>query len=333
MTRTASLICFALLATFAAMASPISINSNLNVLVHGSMSASNSSIAGTVATGGSASFSNMSIANGNNAAMGNTPDSGKDALSLLVGGSLQWGNGQLTNGSAVYGGAASLSNLGIPNGTITGGVPPIDFAALAASTRSTSAELASLEANGDTKFQYGGVSFTGEDTKLNIFSIDGSKLGSVHTAAIFVPEGAAVLINIVGVAGSFNNAGLTLNGKSFNHSTNAGAWSEVLWNFSGDGSFQSQGVNFAGSLLAPNAAVTLTNGKFNGQLVAGSLTSTAAINNFSFNGTTGTVKPPIFDDSISTSPVPEPGTLLLAGCGMLLLLIGNFRRTRTKATA
>lgn len=317
------------MASLVALSSPLTFTSDFNVLVLGSMSASNSAIAGSVAVAGNATFSSMSIANGNNGSSGSTPATGPDVLNLVVGGNLQWSNGTLFNGSGIYGGDASLANLGVSNGSINTGEVPVDFSALATAAQLASSEFAAMDANGSTTLLYGGVTLLGTDTELNVFTIDSSMLSSVHTVAIQVPEGSAVLINIVGMASSFQNAGLTLNGNSFN-SSNASLWSEVLWNFESAGTLTVQGVNFAGSLLAPNASVTLQNGNVNGQVVVGNLTTNGAINNFSFNGTAQA--PPSVGDE-DTSAVPEPGTVLLAGLGLLLLLAGNARRTLAKAKA
>ncbi|MCW5964366.1 MAG: choice-of-anchor A family protein [Bryobacterales bacterium] len=332
MKRTFFLAFLVAMASFAALSSPLTFTSDFNVLVLDSMSATNSSIAGSVAVGGNATFASMSIANGNNGSTGLTPASGPDALNLVVGGDLKWTNGTLYNGSGIYGGDALLKHLGVSNGSINTGEVPVDFSSLAKSAQAASSQFAAMDANGSTTFLYGGITLQGTEKGLNVFAIDGSMLGSAHTVAIHVPEGASVLINIVGVASSFQNAGLTLNGNAFNSGKNASLWSELLWNFESEGTFNVQGVNFAGSLLAPNASVTLKNSNFNGQVVAGKLTTNGAINNFSFNGTVRQTAPPLGED-LETSAVPEPGTLLLAGLGLLLLMAGNARRKVAMAKA
>lgn len=316
-----------------AIASPLSFTSDHNVLVFGSMSASNSSIGGSVAVGGSASFANLSIASGNGSASGSVPASGPDVLNLIVGGSLQWGNGSLAKGSGVYQGTALLANLGTPGGSINFGVSPVDFLSLASEAQAASAGYAALDSNGDAVYQWGGLTLTGTDAELNVFEIAGSSLSSLNSLKIVVPEGAAVLINITGSSASLSNFGITLNGQGFNHNQNADAWSQVLWNFAAAGTFTTNGIHLGGTLLAPTASVSLSNGKVSGQVVAGSLTSTAAINNFAYAGfplPAGSSGP---ETPADVAPVPEPGTYLLTACGLMLLLGGKFRRNRARQSA
>lgn len=310
-----------LLATSAIFGSPLTYTSDYNVLVFGSMSAT-SSIGGSVAVGGSASFTNLGLATGNNGSSGLAPATGSDALNLIVGGSLSWTSGQLHQGSGVYGGAAALTWIGTPNGSINFGTVPADFNALATEARTASTEFAAMAANGTSTYNpWGGLLMKGTDTGLNVFTIDGSKMSSLNNVQIEVPEGAAVLINVTGVMSSFKYSGLTLNGKAFNYNDREN-WGEVLWNFNATGSFEVNGVQFGGTLLAPNAAVTLVNGQLNGQVIASSLTTSAMINNYTFAGSS------LPESPANEAPVPEPGTYLLTACGLALLFVGRIKRTR-----
>ena len=310
--------------SFNLLGSPLQLTVEPNVLVLGSASVSNASIAGSVFVGGSATFSSVSLANGNGTSTGATPASGKDAVNLIVAGSLVFANGQLTNGSGIYGGSASLIGVGLPDGQITQSNSSVNFPDLAVTATKASASFAAMDANGSTVSKWGGLILTGESDKLNVFTVDAHSLKTANNVAITVPEGAAVLINVIGVTTSFKNAGLTLNGASFD-SKQADAWGEVLWNFADATSLTMQGVNFGGTLLAPKTEVELKSGQVNGQVIVGSLVSSAQINNFRFGGTASGYDK-VGDPQSDASEVPEPGTFTLAAAGAILLVIGN--RTR-----
>ena len=302
-----------------AAASPLTVISEYNILVFDSMTSTNTGIGGTVAVGGNAAFVNVVIANGNGADTGVAPPSGPDAVNLQSVGDLSWGSGQLVLGSGIYGGTGTITNVTAPDGTITQGTAPADFFSLESSAVSVSAEYAGLATNGTTSSAFGNVTLEGTDAVLNVFSIDPLTLDTANNIAIVVPDGAAVLINITGLAASFQNAGLTLNGESFNFATNADAWSEVLWNFNGSGTLALGGTIFAGSVLAPNGTLTMTNARVSGQIVAqnlitGNLQTSEIVDNFAFAGT----------------EIPEPGTFAMVGLGSLLFLLGRARGERSR---
>lgn len=324
MKRLTLLALVAAFVSFNLLGSPLQLTVESNVLVLGSATVTNSSIAGSVAVGGSAGFSSVSLANGNGTSTGSTPASASDQLNLIVAGSLSFSNGQLANGSGIYGGAATLTGVGTPHGQITQGASTINFPDMKEVATQASATFAAMDANGSTVSQWGGVTMTGSSSELNVFTLSSSMLQSANNVSITVPEGAAVLINVIGVTSSYQNAGLSLNGKSFSFEQ-ASAWSEVLWNFADATSFTMQGVNFGGTILAPNTAVTLTNGQVNGQVIAGSLISSAQINNFRFNGTASGFDG-IGDPQSDASEVPEPGTFTLAAAGAILLFAGKLKR-------
>jgi choice-of-anchor A domain-containing protein len=316
-----------LLAAVSAVASPLNYTSDYNVLVFGDLTA-NSHIGGAVAVGGSANFQNVAIAGANGESQGYKPASGPGVVNLIVGGDLTMKNGSLVNGSGVYGGTALLQNVGTPDGTINFGTVPVDFVALADAAQAASASFAAMAANGTATLQWGGLTLTGTSTELNIFEVSAADLGAISWMEINVPVGAPVLINVTGTNVNFKNAGLNLNGSQFNHNQNASQWGEVLWNFSAAGTFTIESVKFAGTLLAPNAEVSLKNGQVNGQLIAGSLVQkNSAIHNFTFNGT----KVPTPGDE--TAPVPEPETYLLTACGLLLVMVGKRRLSASRENA
>lgn len=298
-------------------ASPLTVISEDNILAFDSMTSTNTGIGGTVSVGGSATYVNVTIANGNNADTGVAPPSGPGALNLQVAGDLSWRNGQLAAGSGTYGGTLSGGNVSTPDGTLSQAAPVADFISLASFAMAVSNGYAGQASNGTTSFAFGNVTLTGTDPELNIFSIDPITLNAANNIAIVVPEGSAVLINVTGVAAGLMNAGITLNGSSFDFETNAEAWSQVLWNFNGSGTFALQGVVFAGSVLAPNATVTMLNARVSGQIIADNLAT----------GNLETSE--LVDNFVATeAEIPEPGTAVLVGLAGLLLLIGRTRRMK-----
>jgi choice-of-anchor A domain-containing protein len=306
--------------TVSSAASPLHFQPELNVLTFGSMTVVNSSIGGSVAVGGSANFVNFALANGNNGNAGLQPSS--DGLNLIVAGSLSMTYGELKQGSGTYAGAASLTGVGVPNGSVTQAAASVNFGGLQTEALEASAEFAAMTANGSVNLQYGGLRLTGKDDTLNVFNVNAADLAKISELRISVPDNAAVLINVVGLGTSFSNAGLVLNDSPFS-AKNPGPWGEVLWNFVDATSFSIQGVQFAGSILAPKTALTLGYGQVNGQIVANTLTSFSGINNFAFNGSGPGTSP-----GTEPEPVPEPTTLSMAAAGVLLVLVSRFRHNR-----
>ncbi len=235
--------------------SPLGVASGYNVFVINNDTQQYTDAEGMVAVGGNATFNGYSVG----ARLANSNGT-QDVL--VVGGALNYTNGQVNAGNAVYGTTGNFKSFGIPNGTVFQG-SPLNFSAADQQLLQNSAAAAALPVNGSTQTQYGGLYLTGTNTGLNVFQVGATTLGSVWGINVTVPTGSTVLINVTGTTAQLQNMGINLSGVSSQ---------QVLFNFPTATSLAIQGVGVPGSILAPLAAVNFSNGVINGTLVAGSLT-------------------------------------------------------------
>ncbi|SNS52295.1 PEP-CTERM protein-sorting domain-containing protein/choice-of-anchor A domain-containing protein [Sphingomonas laterariae] len=275
-----------------------------NAFVLGSYTGFNSDVEGRLAAGGSVSLTNYAVGSALGSAANGTN-------SLIAGGGLAATNGQLFNGNAVVAGGSSLTSFNIANGTLSNGPSPIDFTAQGVSINALADQLGTLGVNGSTVAQWGGVTLTGAQSGLNIFTLDASVLSGANNFTIIAPTGSQVLVNVTGGAASLQNMGFNLNGV---------AASNVLLNFYEAGSLSMNGIGIHGSVLAPGAAVNFNNGQLNGLLVAGSFYGSGELHNKGYTGGLLTS---------NTAPVPEPASwaMMIAGFGLIGTAIRRARFT------
>lgn len=276
-----------------------------NVFTLGNVTQQWTDIEGKVAAGGNISFSG-GIGHKLPANSGNV---------AVAGGNFTYNGGELQHGNAVYGGQANLFNgANIKDGNLVKG-NPIDFNAAGQYLKTLSSSLGNLAANGTVTNQYGQLQLTGNDSKLNIFTLSGATLAVINNFQIFAPPGSTVVVNVTGTIASMQNFGFNINGTD---------QQKVLYNFAQATQLTLSSIGVQGSILAPLAAVTFNNGQLNGNLIAGSLSGSGESHNYLFNGTL----PDAPTGGQNTAPVPEPTTM--AGTGLFALLAGWYRRRREK---
>ncbi len=221
---------------------------------------------GKVAVGRDANLANYSIGD-------QLPPNSGDVL--IVGRNLTYTSGAVYNGNVVYG---NSTNLPQPSVSITGGTlrqdSPINFAAAKVYLENLSTSLAAYTTNGTVNYQYGGLSLTGTDPFLNVFSVSGSDLSGANNIHINVPGGSVALVNVDGTTVSISG------GMSVSGSTNQ----NILFNFYQATNITIQGIDFRGSILAPFAAVNFVSGVQNGQMICKSLTGPGQFNYALFIG-------------------------------------------------
>ncbi len=292
----------------AATASPLGAAGSYSVFIFDSATVRGSEIAGGIATGGSASLSQLNVGTKL------SPDSGR--YDVVVGGALSFGNGQISNGSGISGGAAAVYSFNAPNGTVTSNVgytginSIVDFNSEAMSLTKSSEKWGELAQTGTANYQYGGYILNGSENDLNVFHLDAALLDQANYMNIVVPTGSTVLFNVYG-----DVAGLTSMG--FNGLSN---YANVLFNFVDATTLNLNGVGVPGTILAPHATVNFENGDIKGTLIAKHLKAGNGGTSFKGGQFAGTLPG---DDP---AEVPEPSTYALAAAGLIALGVAKRKK-------
>ncbi|WP_224246139.1 choice-of-anchor A family protein [Hyalangium gracile] len=216
-------------------------------------------VRGKVAAGGNISLQSFSV--GSHLLASDTSNV------LVAGKNLTLSNGSVY-GNAHYGGTYTTNQtVSFVRGAASRGTP-IDFAARFTQLRSLSAQLAGLTANGTyTRESWGGIKLTGTRTGVNVFNVPASGFTGAARFTIDVPAGSFVLINIRGASATFQNFGYSLSGVDA---------SNILYNFVDTTAISASSFGFQGTVLAPYARMSFSNGNWEGAVYAVSLTGTAA---------------------------------------------------------
>ncbi|QVL33662.1 choice-of-anchor A family protein [Telmatocola sphagniphila] len=279
----------------------LGVASGYNGFFFNNYDASYSDVQGKLAAGGNVSLTGYSVGD-------KISNAGPE---LVVGGNLNFTNGQVDGGGVTYGGTLTTKWFGTNGGTISQKSGVVDFAAAQASLTSTSEALANKPSNGTVVNQWGGLILTGTSTGTNYFSLNASQLSSSWGITINAPAGSTVIVNVHGMSASMKFMGFQLQGGvTADH---------VLLNFVDAQSLVLDGVGIQGSILAPNANVKFDNGQINGTLVANSMCGYGQLNwvppNIEVCGCLyNPTQPASLSGSISTS---------ICGCGQVHVQLIN----------
>jgi choice-of-anchor A domain-containing protein len=302
-----------LLALFSISIGPASASAGLlstpydyNAFIFNTFTQSASDTQGRLAVGGAASLTNYEV--------GLTLGTVANSDTLLVGGNLTFNSGTVHHGNVRYGGTASTSLLAVPDGSlIHGGIAANFFSTQKTAATTLSSGLNGLTVNGTTTNSFGQLTLTGTNATLNVFHVSGTQLASATGFTVNAPAGSTVVINVDGTTDQMVNFGFTLHGVDQQH---------VVFNFPQATTLSLSAIGVTGSILAPNAALSFTNGVLNGDLVALSLTLNGQINSAEFLGSSAW-SGMIGSQSIGT---PEPGTFATAGLGLVAAAAFSRRR-------
>ena len=212
---------------------------------------------GRVAVGGNATFTGYSVGDRLSNSNGTRDD-------LIVGGNLNYTNGQVFNGNTVYGNTVHTDMFGHPFGDIHKATP-IDFGAAKTQLTNMSASWAAMPATGTVADHWGTFVLTGTNATQNVFTLTAAQLWNANNLIINAPAGSSVLVNVSGIDARMQFMGMSVNGTNRDH---------VVFNFHQARNLTIQGIGFEGSILAPAAFVQFWNGHITGTMVACTVTGT-----------------------------------------------------------
>lgn len=229
-----------------------------NIFILGDLAQHRSVIYGRVAVGGNATIERCRIGDG-------MPQSRENRADLVVAGTLVFTNGTVAKGGIVAG-SATLRDVGIPHGRL-GEAPMIDFASYGPALTQLSASLGQLPPTGTTEIRQRRnlktqIVLTGSDPRLNIFALASQDLATTQTLIVSAPPKSSVLINISGPTGRLQNLGFAIGNTSRQ---------QILYNFYEAAELTLNDDRIQGSILAPQAKITLVTGRVNGTLIGGAL--------------------------------------------------------------
>lgn len=349
----------AVVATLAAtpvMAAPFDVLGGVlgtyNVFTFGDMgSAANpyaSDAQGAVAVGGNAYFQDFTVAGVTNHGVNALTVRGnlnqlraQDGGNVFVGGNADFHDGS-QGGATVQGTLTVNGTLVNPPTSYVGprltGPNPIDFDSVRGSILQASALLGTSSANGtvtyNNQFNQKELALVGTNATINTFNVSGAQLGRIGGVQpdysdgggsfhLDIPDGATAIINVSGADINFGHPG---NFGFFCGATTCDESdaSRILFNF-----LDAQTLNMAsvlGSILAPFADITFTNGQALGSVIANSLGGPLY--------TTGEFHDVPYTGVLATVPLPSSALILALGLVMLLAMrqhVSGARRRRAKA--
>jgi choice-of-anchor A domain-containing protein len=281
-----------------------------NVYSQGTYTQTAGTVSGNVVVGSSALASNLSLSNGYISGSANVAGNVTVKSATIAGAVAYNGSASVTSGSV---GGLSAGTASVPTATSVAATvsSPLDVAGTWSNLVSQSESLGakSQTAGATVVSQYGGLTLTGTNATLNVFSITSAELSGLNDFTLNAPSGSTVVVDVTGSSVTLRNQGFHIVGTSS---------SNVLFNFLDASSIFFSGISFDASILAPDATISGSNGNLTGSIVAAALQGSLQLNSGLFSG--------------NVSPVPLPGALIvfassIAGLG----LFGARRKLSGKA--
>ncbi|GAA4710432.1 choice-of-anchor A family protein [Nocardioides conyzicola] len=267
-------------ATGVAASNPFGIASGWTEFIEGSGHRGSES-EGAIAWGGNLDANGMTV--------GTRLTSGSSDPTLVVAGT--HGGFNLQKGSAYLSPASGVNFNGGGHYLASN---PVDFATAFAGLRALSTSWGAAAATGTVSAGTTGgnaaLVLTGTSASLNVFTLsagDAAALASGKHLGLNVPSGATTIINVPGATPTIAGQAWLGSGSSWSQAADGtikGAYAGLVWNFPDATAVTvSYGAAFPGTILAPNAAVTIASaGHTIGQVLAKSFSSNyeTHLNNF-----------------------------------------------------
>jgi choice-of-anchor A domain-containing protein len=290
--KTLILLAIAALAGFPLQAQADTIG-DFSVYASGAATTTRVNTHGRVAVAGALTFTTTVIGNHLNNSNGTRDD-------LIAGGAVTYNSGTVDNGNVLYGAALSVrgwtSTAG--NGAAVQGSPV--FTPLTNDAASLSSYFAGLSTTA-TVADGATLTLTGTNGIRDVFYLSGTQFDTAGAISIGnVTAGQLIIVNVGG-------SGHT---KTDTIIINSGTPGNTFFNFTDPADLTFTRVNFPGTVLAPDAAITLTGVATTGSTIEGSLW----------------VRTIVATDYTIGNAVPEPGTCVLLACGLVSLFASRKRR-------
>ncbi|MDQ8023690.1 MAG: choice-of-anchor A family protein [Moraxellaceae bacterium] len=254
--------------------------------------------AGTDAQGAVAAGGNLTLNGPWSVGLKDTFSSGGKEYAVVTGGSLNWNTSGTLYGNAYVGGGSSLGGgvTFLNGGQVLNGSSPVNFAQAQTYLTNLSTSVAGWANTGSVAYNGSGIQLTGSGGALEVFNIDGSKLGPAdHFVLSGVGSSAQIVINVLG-SGSY-----TLD----NMDSSLFDSSRTLFNFVDAVGLYMTGTSPHFSILAPDATITGQWGHVEGTVVAKNWNAQTQLNMPSSSG-----------GSSSGGQIPAPAPLLLIGAAL-----------------
>lgn len=256
----------------------------------------------------------VSITNGNHSG---SVESGGDLTlnNMAIQGNVYSGGNISGNGGSIYGNVYATGSYSLPVSTIkapgtgayTGQLynPVVDLDAVSNYFRDFSDMVAGFGDTDPSRITNNYGAWTIEALSgVNVFSIDAADLFNAHTFNVIGAADATVYINVRG------SGAQSLNSTTWIYQDVSA--SDVLLNYTDAESLSMNSSNWV-NILAPDTDVVFSSGVLTGNLIAGNLSGNGQVNLGHFDEAPMLV-------SMSSSTVPEPGSLLLFGVGFMVFV-------------
>ena len=212
---------------------------------------------GRAAIGGASTFTNMVIGDQLSNSLGMRYD-------LINGGALTYNSGTVNNGNVLYGAALTVAAwTSTPGNGAAVGPLAYDFTSLTNAAVNASNTLSLLTDTG-TVTAGATLLLTGtNNTVQDVFNVTAAQFDGATTGIniLNVAPGAQIIVNVDGPGHTMTDTLIT----------NVGSFGSTYFNFNDPAGLTFTRVNFPGTILAPNAAITLTGFPITGSTIEGSL--------------------------------------------------------------